>query len=64
MNDKIQPILATAATGATWVVNADAACGLIVTLLTLAWWVRLWIKNPGIKPPNYYRKPDEKDQKP
>lgn len=54
MNKLIQPIFATGATGAS-VATSLSACheilGLAVTILTLAWWIRLWLKNPNIKPP-------------
>lgn len=55
MNERYTaPILATGATGAslsTWIADAHAVLGLAVTVLTLAWWIRLWLKNPNIKPP-------------
>lgn len=59
MKEHFQPILATGATASTWLVNAHEALGLAVTVLTLLWWIRLWIKNPNIQPPGS----DETDKK-
>lgn len=58
MRDYFQPVLATGATGATWLVTAHEVLGLAVTVLTLIWWIRLWLKNPDIKPPG-----NDKDEK-
>lgn len=49
-----EPIGATLATGGSVVagvadVNTWLQC--LVTLATLAWWVRLWLKDPNVPPP-------------
>lgn len=46
-----QPIAATLATAGTWLADANAVLTLLVTLLTLAWWLRLWWKKPDQRPP-------------
>lgn len=66
MNERlISPILATGATGASlsvsWMASAHEFMGVLVTALTLAWWIRLWLKNPNIKPPGNDEKSNRKD---
>lgn len=51
MRERIEASLATFATGTTWLVDIHEVLSIVVTVLTLAWWVRLWIKNPSIEPP-------------
>lgn len=49
-----EPVLATAASGATAATAAASAhdwIQLAVAIATLAWWIRLWIKNPNLPPP-------------
>lgn len=56
-----EPLLATLATGASStgaLDQVDHALSILVTLATLAWWLRLWLKNPKQAPPAI--KPDEK----
>jgi len=50
----VEPLIATAATGATAATAVAAVhdwVQLVVAIATLAWWVRLWIKNPNLPPP-------------
>jgi len=35
------------------VAQANSWLQFAVAALTLAWWIRLWIKNPNIKPPEH-----------
>jgi hypothetical protein len=63
MKDRLQPILATLASGGTWIVDAHEILSLLVTILTLAWWLRLWLKNPNIKPPPNHEEPGPKSPK-
>jgi hypothetical protein len=53
--------VATLATFGTWAANLQSALSLAVGFLTLAWWVRLWIKKPGIKPPGDYFENERSD---
>lgn len=41
----------TIATVGSWVADVQGVMGLAVTVLTLAWWIRLWIRKPDIQPP-------------
>ena len=54
--------LATVATGASWLANANEVITLLVGLATLAWWLRLWLKNPNVKPPKVM--PKKQDESP
>lgn len=46
----------------TWVQDVDGVLQLIVTVATLAWWARLWIKRPELPPPQLNKSnADEKD---
>jgi hypothetical protein len=50
----LEPVLATGATvtsAATWAAEAHAWIQILVGLATLAWWLRLWVKNPNLPPP-------------
>jgi hypothetical protein len=61
MQKHFEPILATLAGGATTtgvLDGIDHMLSIAVAVATLAWWVRLWIKNPNVKPPTL--KDDEK----
>ena len=51
MRERINAIMATGATGAQWLMDAHELLSVAVTVLTLAWWIRLWMKNPNIEPP-------------
>lgn len=51
MKERLSPILATGATATQWLLDAHEVLSLAVTVLTLAWWIRLWLKNPNIQPP-------------
>ena len=53
-NNIPEGVAATAATGAGLgisVATADHWLHVAIGVLTLAWWIRLWVKNPNIKPP-------------
>jgi hypothetical protein len=50
--NRLSPILATGSTVATWLTQADEILSFVVTVLTLVWWVRLWLKNPNVKSPS------------
>jgi hypothetical protein len=48
---KHEPVLATVATGVSAVSTAHEWLDILIAVLTVAWWVRLWIKNPNQRPP-------------
>ncbi len=53
--NKVEAIGATASSAASMascLAEANAWLQLAVGLATLAWWIRIWIKNPNVKPPN------------
>lgn len=50
----IEPAAATAASvvsAAAWASNVSLAMTIAVNALTLAWWIRMWLKNPNVPPP-------------
>ena len=55
MNKTNEAIAATAtgvgALSLSWVDQANHVLQLAVTMAGLAWWIRLWWKNPNQKPP-------------
>jgi hypothetical protein len=54
MNDHAKAWVATAGSAvslSSFVADANAWLQLAVGFATLAWWMRLWLKNPKIKPP-------------
>ena len=42
---------ATVAAGGVAMVTAEHWLHILVSLATLAWWLRLWLRNPNQKPP-------------
>ncbi len=59
--NRIEAAAATVATGLTgldaFIQAGNHAVQFLVTLLTLAWWIRLWIKKPKVNPPGDYVNP-------
>jgi len=54
VTNRVEAVGATASTGASLVfgiTDANAWLQLAIGVATLAWWLRLWIQNPNIKPP-------------
>ncbi len=54
MTNKLEAAAATASSGASLVVtisDANQWLQLAIGVATFAWWLRLWIRNPNIKPP-------------
>lgn len=54
VTNKVEAAAATASSGASLaacLADANAWLQLAIGVATLAWWLRLWIKNPNIKPP-------------
>lgn len=52
--NQIEPAAATAASvvsAAAWATNVSVAMTIAINALTLAWWIRMWIKNPNVPPP-------------
>lgn len=43
--------VASVASAATWSANVSAGLTIAVNVLTLAWWIRVWLKNPHTPPP-------------
>ena len=54
MKARLEALLATATTGGNWIVSTHEALQLVVTILTLLWWLRLWAR----------RRDDPNDPKP
>lgn len=52
---RIEALAATATGGIAWVLpsvaDMDSWLKVVTTVLGLAWWIRLWIKNPNLPPP-------------
>ena len=54
VTNKVEAVGATAGTIgslASCVADANAWLQLAIGVATLAWWLRLWIKNPNLPPP-------------
>lgn len=54
MTNRVEAIGATTGSAvslATSVADANAWLQLGIGIATLAWWLRLWVKNPNLKPP-------------
>lgn len=47
---------ASATAAATWAASAHEWIQIAIGLATLAWWIRLWIKNPNLPPPGAEKK--------
>lgn len=50
----VEPAAATGGTGlafAAELANANAWIQFVIGALTVAWWLRIWIKNPNSPPP-------------
>ena len=51
ITNRMEALGATAATAGSLLVDLNGYLQLAIGLSTLAWWLRLWCKNPNIKPP-------------
>lgn len=54
VTNKVEAIGATAGSAASLascLAEANAWLQVAIGVATLAWWIRLWIKNPNVKPP-------------
>jgi hypothetical protein len=54
VTNRVEAVGATASSGASLVfgiTDANAWLQLAIGVATLAWWLRLWIRNPKLKPP-------------
>lgn len=52
--NRIEPAAATVASvasAAAWATNVSVAMTIAINALTLAWWIRMWLKNPNVPPP-------------
>lgn len=51
MKQRVEAVLATAATGGSWVAETHQTLQLLISALTLLWWVRIWIRRNKKKDP-------------
>lgn len=51
--NKMEAVAATAATATSLIADTTAIIQLLIAVATLAWWFRLWWKNPNQPPPTF-----------